>query len=70
MRLFPLGLAQSEVFINIPRTVHEMKVAIEYEIAAITPDMVRRSMNSFKMRLQECVRRAGKHLDGIIFKAK
>jgi hypothetical protein len=47
-----------------------MKVAIEHEIVEIPPDMVRCSMNNFKMRLQECVQRDGKHLDGIIFKAK
>jgi hypothetical protein len=50
--------------------VHELKVATEHEIAAIPPDMVRRSMDNFKTRLQECVRRDGKHLDGIIFKKK
>jgi hypothetical protein len=61
---------KAKVFINRPRTVHDPKVAIEHEIVAITPDMVRCSMNNFKTRLQECARRDGNHLDGIIFKTK
>jgi hypothetical protein len=49
------GYLKAKVFINRPHTVHELKVAAEHEIAAILPDMVRRSMNNFKTRLQECV---------------
>jgi hypothetical protein len=69
-KYFLWGYLKARVFINRPCTVHELKVAIEHEIVAITPDMVRCSMNNFKTRLQECVRRDGKQVDGIIFKTK
>jgi hypothetical protein len=64
------GYLKEKVFINRPCTVHELKVAIEHEIAAIPPDMVRCSVNNFKTRLQECIWRDGNHLVGIIFKTK
>jgi hypothetical protein len=67
---FLCGYLKAKVFINRPRTFHELKVAIEHEIAAIPPDVVRRSVINFKTRLHQCVRRDGKHLDGIIFKEK
>jgi hypothetical protein len=59
-----------KVLVIRPPTVHELKVAIGHEIVAKPPDMVRCSVNNFKVRLQECVWRDGKHLDGIIFKTK
>jgi hypothetical protein len=65
-----LGYLKVKIFINRPRTVHELKVAIEHEIMAVPPYMVRCSMNNFKMRLQECVQRDDEHLDDIIFKTK
>jgi hypothetical protein len=61
---------KTKVFVNKPRMVHELKVAIEHEVTAIPPDMVRRSVNNFKTRLRECVQREGKHLHAIIFKKK
>jgi hypothetical protein len=67
---FLWGYLKAKVFVSKARTVHELKVAIEHEIAAIPPDMVRHSMDNFKTRLKECVQRDGKHLDGIIFKKK
>jgi hypothetical protein len=67
---FLWGYIQVKVFINKPCIVHELKVATEHEIVAIPADMARYAMSNFKTRLQECVRRDGKHLDGIIFKTK
>jgi hypothetical protein len=54
---FLWGYIKAKVFINKPCTVHELKVAIEHEIPAIPPYMIRCSMNNFKTRLQECIQR-------------
>jgi hypothetical protein len=67
---FLCGYLRAKVFINRPRTTDEQKVTIQQEIAAIPTDMVRRAMENFKARLQECVQKGGKHLDDIIFKTK
>jgi hypothetical protein len=67
---FLSGYLRVKIFINRPCTVHELKVATVYEIMAMPPDMVRCSVTNFNTRLQECMWRDGKHLDGIIFKTK
>jgi hypothetical protein len=67
---FLWGCLRAKVFINRRRTVLELKAMIEHEISAVPPNMVRRSVNKFKTRLQKCIWRDGKHLDGIIFKTK
>jgi hypothetical protein len=39
---------KAKVFINRPSRVHELKVSIAHEIAAVSPDMIRRSVKHFK----------------------
>jgi hypothetical protein len=57
-----------EVFKRRPQTTDELKDAIRHEIAAIPEVMTRRALQNFRMRLQECIAREGRHLDDKIFK--
>jgi hypothetical protein len=57
-----------EVFNHRPQTTDELKDAICHEIAAIPEVMTRRALQNFRVRLQECIAREGRHLDNIIFK--
>lgn len=68
---FLWGYLKSKVFeVNPPRNKEDLKARIRQEIDNIPLDMLRRVMGSFCNRLQECVRRQGRHLTDTIFKTK
>jgi len=62
------GHLKTKVFETKPRTIANLKQRIQEEVAAIPVKMLRKVMNSFRSRLDECVRRNGSHLEGVIFK--
>lgn len=64
---FLWGFLKSRVYLDKPRTVGELKNAIEREIRAIPRDMLRRVMINFSQRLEECVEKDGRHLTDVIF---
>ena len=84
LRLFSLGVLKTKVFETKPRTIADLKqriqdevaaiqdevAAIQDEVAAIPVQMLRKVINSFRSRLEECVRRNGSHLEGVIFKTQ
>jgi hypothetical protein len=47
-----------------PQTTDELKDAIRRDIAVTT----RQALQNFRVRLQECIAREGRHLHDIIFK--
>lgn len=65
---FLWGYLKSKVFVDKPRNIGELKMKIQQEITNIPLDMLRRVMQNFNIRLQECIERRGGHLAGIIFK--
>jgi len=65
---FIWGYLKTKVFETRPRTIADLKQRIQDEVAAIPVEMLREVMNSFRSRLEECVRRNGSHLEGVTFK--
>ena len=64
---FLWGYLKSKVYQGRPRTIPELKEAIQSEIAAIPGAMLENVMKSFSDRLQECIQFEGRHLSDIIF---
>lgn len=62
------GYLKAEVFKHRPRTLVDLKTAIEEEIAQITSTTLEKVMRNFHERLNMCVARQGHHLQDIIFK--
>lgn len=50
------------------RQPRNSKTLSDMQLPAIPQEMTRRATPKFRVRLQECVRRDGKHLDGVIVK--
>jgi len=65
---FLWGYLKTKVFETKPRTITDLKQRIQDEAAAIPVEMLREIMKSFTSRIEECVRRNGSHLEGVIFK--
>jgi len=65
---FLWGYLKTKVFETKPRTIADLKQRIQDEVAAIPVEMLREIMNSFTSRIEECLRRNGSHLEGVIFK--
>jgi len=55
------------VYEKKPRTTVDLKRNIRDEVAAISPSMLRRVMQNYEKRLQECVDSEGRHLADTIF---
>ena len=64
---FLWGYLKSKVYLGKPRTIPELKEAIQREIAAIPDTMLENVMKNFNDCLQECINVKGRHLPGIIF---
>jgi hypothetical protein len=56
------------VYEKKPRTTVDLKQNIREEVAAISPNMLHRVMQSFQKRLGECVDNKGSHLTDTIFR--
>jgi hypothetical protein len=67
---FLWGYLKAAVFKHRPRTLDQLKEAIQEEIEGISPDMLVRVMENFQERLHMCIGRQGHHLDDIIFKTQ
>ena len=63
------GYLKSRLYMNGPRTIEELKLAIRQEIAALPQKMLDRAMQDFEERLRMCVRQEGRHLTDIIFRS-
>ena len=67
---FLWGYLKSKVYSNRPQSIEELKDAIRQEIASIPHEMIRRVIDNFRERLQQCVDNNGSHLTDLIFKTK
>jgi hypothetical protein len=56
------------VYEKKPRTTVDLKQNIREEVAAISPTMLHRVMQSFQERLGECVENKKRHLTDTIFR--
>jgi hypothetical protein len=65
---FLVGLPQESGHTTWPRTLDELKQRIEEEIRGILAEMLQRSMGNLNNRLEECIRRQGRHLQDVIFR--
>jgi hypothetical protein len=65
---FLWGYLKAAVFKHRPRTLDQLKEAIQEEIEGLSPDMLVRVMENFQERLHTCIGHQGHHLDDIIFK--
>uniref|UniRef100_A0AAF5DJG2 Transposable element Tc3 transposase n=1 Tax=Strongyloides stercoralis TaxID=6248 RepID=A0AAF5DJG2_STRER len=64
---FLWGYLKDKVYRNKPETIEDLKENIETEIADIPRSMLKRVMNSFYKRVQQCRQREGRLLDDVIF---
>jgi hypothetical protein len=67
---FLWGYLKSEVFKHRPRTLQDLKDAIRLEVARIPQQMLRRVIQNFRSRLEQCVDNEGHHLNDVLFKTK
>jgi hypothetical protein len=65
---FLWGYLKSEVYINKPHNIQELKDSIRLEIADLEEEMLGRAMENFKERLQECIQKEGHLLTDVIFR--
>jgi hypothetical protein len=65
---FLWGYLKAAAFKHHPRTLDQLKEAIQEEIERISPNMLVRVMENFQERLHMCIGRQGHHLNDIIFK--
>jgi hypothetical protein len=67
---FPWGYLEAEVFKCRAWKTDELKDAVRHEITAVPEVMTSLALQNFRVRLQECTAREGKHLHDIISKTK
>ena len=63
-----MGLPQSVVYTDRPRTLLHLKDNIRRAIADIPVDMLERVEQNFKNRVAQCIDNGGRHLADVIFK--
>ena len=68
MDFFLWGFLKSKVYVNKPTSLAQLKQNIRHEMEAITERTCQAVIRNFSVRLNECRKREGKHLDDIIFK--
>ncbi|KAL4142309.1 hypothetical protein QTP88_004793 [Uroleucon formosanum] len=64
------GHLKGQVYTHRPTSLEALKEAITQEVAAITPQMTRQAMESFRERLRKFVNNRGQYLTDIMFKTK
>ena len=64
---FLWGYVKAKVY-ERPQTLEALKEAIRQEVAAITPEMIRKVMDKYREKLHQCINIQGRHLSDILFK--
>jgi len=62
-----VGCLKSWVCIGPPAALLQLREGVREEIEAIPPEICRRVFAGVGVRLVECRRRGGLHLDGVVF---
>ena len=65
---FLWGYLKERVYRNRPKTLTELKIAIDQEIKLISQEMAKKVMESFRNRLLQCMENGGHHMNDVIFK--
>ena len=65
---FLWGFLKAKVYEHRPTTIPALKQAIADEIKRIPQEVITKVMNSFRSRLERCVRCGGGHLHDVLFK--
>jgi len=65
---FLWGYLKSKVYETRPESIQDLKVRIQEEIRAITPALLRRVSENFRLRLTQCAQNEGGHLPEQLFK--
>lgn len=64
---FLWGYLKARVYTTRPRDLEDLKTRIRQEIAAISPEMLKKVFENFVTRLNDCVSVEGRHLTDVIF---
>ena len=67
LRFFMWGYLKGKVYVDKPRDIPQLKNAIETELRSIPRRMCEQEFTYFSLRLKECVKNEGRHLNDIIF---
>uniref|UniRef100_A0A1B6CGM5 Uncharacterized protein n=2 Tax=Clastoptera arizonana TaxID=38151 RepID=A0A1B6CGM5_9HEMI len=65
---FLWGYLKERVYASKPRTLEALSEMITLETRAVPREMLRRSMDNFSQRLEECMEKNGRHLTDVIFR--
>ena len=65
---FLWGYLKSVVYKTNPSTVTQLKENIRAEISTISQSLCKRVFENMRVRLEECVRLDGRHLENVVFK--
>ena len=65
---FLWGYLKAKVYEQRVQTLEALKEAIRQEVAAITPEMIRKVMDSYRERLHQFINIQGRHLSDVLFK--
>ena len=68
LRFFLWGYLKAKVYEQRPQTLEALKEVIRQEVAAITPEIIRKLMANYRERLQQYINIQGRHLSEILFK--
>jgi len=64
---FLWGYLKGRVYTHKPRNLNELKDAIQQEVLMIDQQLLARTMDDFKQRIENCIQGDGRHLNDIIF---
>jgi len=67
---FLWGYLKAKVYEQRPLTLEALEEAIRQEVAAITPEMILKVMDSYRERLHQCINIQDHHLSDILFKTR
>jgi hypothetical protein len=65
---FLWGYLKVQVYQHRPQTLEGLKEAITQEVAVILPKTIRRTMEKYWERLNQCIHNEGRHLSNVVFK--
>ena len=63
------GFLKDRVYENNPKTIRNLKNAIENKIQSIPHDQCKRVIDHFKKRIDVCIQRGGRHLEHVLRKS-
>jgi hypothetical protein len=68
--LIPWGYLKAKFYEQRPQTLEALKEAIRQEVAAITPEMILKVMDNYRVRLHQCINIQGRHFSDVLLKTR